>query len=150
MWEREWRATNDIGFIFPYSSVRIICCPKNEVKPIQDLLGEHLKSVKIVETWRQYDEVTDYLKRRETEYNTALVSRVKEVNDIGTLKDLKEKNEQTLNTLSLYYKTFRDAVENLEGRNIGKILEDLSNQSKQILDRIKELEEQEQKAKEKK
>lgn len=150
MWEREWRSTNDLGLIFPYASIRLICCPKNEIDPIKEVLRDHLKHVKIVETWREYDEITDYLKRRETEYDTSLVSQVKQLNDIDTLKELKEKNDQTLNTLSFYYETFKGAVNSLENRDIGKILDDFASRSKQISARIKELEEMQKIANEKK
>lgn len=150
MWEREWRSTNDMGFIFPYSSIRLICCPKNEIEPLEQVLGEHLRHVKIIETWKEYDEVTDYLRRRETEYDTSLIPHVNELNDIETLKNLKEKNDQTLNTIALYYETFRGAVQNLENRNVDKILEELGVHSKQIHERIKILEEQQRKENQKK
>lgn len=64
MWEREWRYTDPKGFAFPYSSIKIICCPEYEERDIREVLGKYAANVKFVRSWKEYNEVTSFLKNR--------------------------------------------------------------------------------------
>ena len=62
MWEREWRCPDSEGLVFPHKAIKIICCPSNEKQEIMDILKVN-EGIEIVESWREYDDVTNYLKR---------------------------------------------------------------------------------------
>lgn len=140
MWEREWRCPDDTGMTFPLNAIRVICCPANEREEIEELLVDHLDKIQIVESWKEYDDVTTFLKRREKTKDYDSKEKLDKIGDIDTLKELKQQNDQTLNTLSAYYKIFKGTVEQLEHKSIGDILTDLKKTSSMINDRIKEIE----------
>jgi hypothetical protein len=64
MWEREWRYPYKNGFIFNHSDIKIICCPENEESKIRELLGRLSEGIEFIRAWRQYTDVTQYLKRQ--------------------------------------------------------------------------------------
>lgn len=64
MWEREWRYTDPKGLVFPYSAIKIICCPEHEEHAIRQILGKYAASVKFLRSWKEYNEVTSFLKNR--------------------------------------------------------------------------------------
>ncbi len=65
MWEREWRITNPDGFAFAYEDIGIICCPEEEEPGIRAVLGSIADNIQFVRTWREYDTITDFLRRRQ-------------------------------------------------------------------------------------
>lgn len=69
-WEREWRYYNkdDKGFEFSYEDIEIICCPENEKARIQEKLGDNASRIQFVNTWGEYNEVIEFLKSREFNY----------------------------------------------------------------------------------
>jgi len=136
MWEREWRCPNSNGMVFPLSAIKVICCPKNEKQEIAEILNDYSDSIQIVESWREYDDVTSYLKRRDRDTEKPTSVKIEQIGDIEVLRNLKQQNDQTLNSLSSYYSVFRETVNKLEGRSISDTLEDLNNTSKLIADRI--------------
>ena len=71
MWEREWRFTEPEGFTFPYDAIRVICCPESEEQALREILGDYANNISFVRTWSEYDEVTDYLRRRSETATTA-------------------------------------------------------------------------------
>ncbi|WP_266126058.1 hypothetical protein [Acinetobacter bereziniae] len=73
MWEREWRYTDPEGFIFNYSDIEIICCPRNEVESLVNILGEHSNNIKFIETWGEYEEVSEYLESRRNSNEMRLI-----------------------------------------------------------------------------
>lgn len=155
MWEREWRCPDKDGLIFPYSAIKLICCPNNERAEIEDALGENFSSkIHIVESWREYDDVTDYLKKRKNLVNERVLQNLKELKNLGQLEDLKSKNEQTINTLNAYFDVFKETVDSLEGNNIHQTIETLKNNSRQIDEQIKivqdEIKKKEEEARKKK
>lgn len=64
MWEREWRYPESPGFVFEYSSVEVVCCPADEVAELRGILGEQAARITFVETWNEYNEVTQFLRNR--------------------------------------------------------------------------------------
>ncbi len=65
MWEREWRYPDPEGLVFNYEDIEIICCPPNEEEELRDVLGMAVEHINFVRTWREYDDVTDYLRHQE-------------------------------------------------------------------------------------
>lgn len=154
MWEREWRCPNHNGLIFPLNAIKVICCPNNERAEIEELLADQLENIQIVESWREYDDVTSFLKRRKSEvqYNTS--DKIQQIKDVYALSELKQQNDQTFHTLSAYYGVFKETVNQLEGKSIADTLNDLkltsqiiSNQIKKVQAEIKAKEEQAKKDK---
>ncbi|MFB9053121.1 hypothetical protein ACFFVB_08505 [Formosa undariae] len=139
MWEREWRCPSESGMTFPLSAIKVICCPKNEREEIEKIIEEHSSHIQIVESWKEYDDVTNFLKRRDRNIDKTTIDRIDNIGDIGALSAMKMQNEQTLNTLSSYYSVFKETVNQLEGRSINDTLEDLKNTSKIISDRIEKV-----------
>jgi hypothetical protein len=137
MWEREWRCPDEGGMTFPHNTVRIICCPAGERDEIIEVLGEHAAEVEIVESWREYDDVTNYLKRRQRETKSEVLNKISEIKDFAVLNDLKTQNERTLNTLEGYYDVFKETVSSLEGNNINGMIEEMKAKSKEIDSQIK-------------
>lgn len=79
MWEREWRHPNPDGFIFSFDSIRIICCPENEEHRIRGVLGEVAGNIQFVRAWREYQDVTNFLRQREPVWQ-AQTTRVQATN----------------------------------------------------------------------
>lgn len=136
MWEREWRGSESRGMTFPHNAIKVICCPANEREEISDILGDLVNNIKIVESWREYDDVTDYLKRRQQEVNTEQLNKISEIKDFGPLKELKNQNDRTLNTLVAYYGVFKETVISLEERNINQMIAEMKQKSKEIDEQI--------------
>jgi len=147
MWEREWRCPNHSGMSFPHSSIKVICCPRNERKEIEGVLGDLAEKIDIIESWREYDDVTNFLKQREIEINRVALNKIKEIKSIAKLEFLKSRNEQTLNALNAYYGVFKETVDGLEARNIRQIVSDMKQKTVEIDEQIKAINE-ETKAKE--
>lgn len=139
MWEREWRYTNPAGMIFPYNAIKLICCPDAEKEELLEALGNHAGDIQIVESWREYDEVTDYLKQRSQTIDSNAINQIDQINDLITLQDLRQKNEQTVNTLIAYYEVFKETVDQLEGKNINQTIEGLQETSAKLTSRIEKL-----------
>lgn len=140
IWEREWRYPNSNGFKFPLSIIKVICCPANEKSEIEELLSDYLENIQIVENWKEYDEITSFLKSRETtsKFNTA--DKIGAIKDVKDLRELKQQNDQTLHTLTAYYEVFKDTVNQLEGKNISATLDDLRRNSSLIIKQIENVE----------
>ena len=142
MWEREWRCPDQNGMTFPLTAIKVICCPHEERQEIEDILGELVNDIQIVESWREYDDVTNYLKRRKGEVDSEALERIKEIKDLGRLNSLKAQNEQTLNALDAHYSVFKETVNGLEGRNIHQLIHDLRTKSEEIDEQIKMVQEE--------
>ncbi|WP_313133949.1 hypothetical protein [Stutzerimonas nitrititolerans] len=68
MWEREWRYSDPEsgGLAFPHSLIQIICCPESEESEIREILSGKSNQITFVRSWQEYNEVTSYLKKRQT------------------------------------------------------------------------------------
>lgn len=140
MWEREWRCPNEVGLAFPLEAIKVICCPNNEREEIAALLADYADNIQIVESWREYDDVTSFLKRRKSQVQYDTTDKIQQINSVIALQELKQQNDQTLHTLSAYYAVFKETVNQLEGKSINDTLADLKNTSKIISDRMKKVE----------
>lgn len=140
MWEREWRCPDSSGMKFPLAAIKVICCPDNEKAAIEELLAEYLNDIQIVESWREYDDVTSFLRKRESETTATSTDKIEQIKDINALSELKQQNDQTLHTLSAYYDVFKETVNQLEGKSISETLEGLKQTSDMIVEQIKVVE----------
>lgn len=139
MWEREWRYPFEDGLQFQHNSIKVICCPNAERNGIEEILGDLIDQIDIIESWREYDEVTNYLKRRSSESNSGALDQIEGIRDIETLRDLKEKNDQTWHALTAYYEVFKGTVDQLEASSINETIESIKIKSEQLSKRITEL-----------
>lgn len=99
IWEREWRYPNPDGFEFSYSDIEIICCPEDERANIAEILGLHADNIKFVESWEQYNQVTEFLDAR----NKGWESKISfQDNNKDELVKLKNKYTQELNKAKAY------------------------------------------------
>jgi len=142
MWEREWRCPDNKGLIFPHDAIKVICCPSEERDEIKEILSNHVENVEIVESWREYDDVTNYLKRRKVETNAKALSKIKEIKNLATLNQLKVQNEQTINMLTSHYGIFKETVDGLEKGNIQQLIGDMKKKSVEIIEQIKSVTEE--------
>ena len=142
MWEREWRCPNPNGLVFPHGEIKIICCPENERAEIEELLDGFLDNIQIVESWREYDDVTNYLTRRERETDSKSLQTIEEITDLKKLKELLSQNEQTLAMLTSYYDVFNETVKDLEKVDINSILEEMAQKSSEINKQIERMNKQ--------
>lgn len=143
MWEREWRYPFDNHFRFNYDSIKIICCPNDERPSIQDILGDRINQIQIVETWKEYDEVTSYLKRREIEVGKDIDKSIEQIGNVEVLQELKTKNDQTSHALNAYYSVFKDTLTALDSNGVEGLIGKLNATSSKIDERIKLLKEKE-------
>ena len=105
MWEREWRATNEHGFIFNHEDIRIICCPQEEEGSIRDILGTATNGIQFIRAWREYDDVTKFLKRQQQawrEYDEELSRVEMEDQKIQLIHELIQQYQITKNSLMSY------------------------------------------------
>lgn len=65
MWEREWRYFDPNGFVFDHQEIRVICCPDGEETSIRQILGTAADNIDFIRAWREYDDVTNYLRRQQ-------------------------------------------------------------------------------------
>lgn len=137
MWEREWRGSDSKGMTFPHQAIKVICCPANEREAITEILGDLAGNIEIVESWREYDDVTNYLRRRQNETNAEQLNKISQIKDFGILKELKNQNERTLNTLEAYYGVFKETVTSLEGKNINEMIGEMKKKSNEIDEQIR-------------
>jgi uncharacterized protein (UPF0335 family) len=105
MWEREWRATNENGFIFSHDDIRIICCPQEEEGSIRDILGTSANGVQFIRAWREYDDVTRFLERQQQlwrECDEGLSQVEQEDQKIQQIRELIQQYQIAKNSLMSY------------------------------------------------
>lgn len=65
IWEREWRYPDEKGFIFPFGSIKIICCPEDEESRIREILGDYGNKITFIRAWIEYEDVTNFLSEQQ-------------------------------------------------------------------------------------
>ncbi|HEX9005423.1 MAG TPA: hypothetical protein VGB07_36285 [Blastocatellia bacterium] len=144
MWEREWRFTNVNGLVFNHRDVRIICCPQNEENEIRDILGASALRVQFIRAWREYDDVTEYLRRQQKvwQQQDQSVQQAKEDDQkITQIRELIQQYQIAKHSLDAYQEfTLRLEAEKLtiqqQSKSINEKIIELQNQ-------VSELEKQE-------
>jgi len=142
MWEREWRYPFNDGLVFPFEAIKVICCPADEKAEIEEILSTYKNQIQIVESWREYDDVTNYLKRREREINSDALTKISKIKNLSVLTEFKIQNERTINMLSAHYQVFKETTEGLEKNNISEMIAEMKTKTVEIVKRIKELQEE--------
>ena len=99
-WEKEWRFPKSTNLSFSHELVRIICCPTNEQEEIKSILKN--KKAVFINQWEEYNEIVDYLKRRQTHLRLKGLNNVNASDDLNNLEYLKTKLNVTINSLEKY------------------------------------------------
>ena len=134
MWEREWRYFDPNGFVFDYGDIRVICCPDSEEAEIRQILGDTAESVDFIRAWREYDDITNYLRRQQPVWqaqsrNVQMAQTPDE--EAPRLLDLIQQYKVARNSL----KSYEEFVSHLSGE-----MERISKEKNFLAQRIDELE----------
>jgi len=127
MWEREWRIADPTGFTFPYTSIKVICCPHTEETKLRSLLGNSASRITFVRTWKEYDDITDYLQRQQSIWRMSKLNSHQQTSHKVKIQQIKTQVQQynvAINSLASY----RDFTEHLI-----KELEKLNHESEQLV-----------------
>ncbi len=140
MWEREWRYSNNEnnGLVFPHKAIRIICCPENEEAEVKDILGKYAHKIQFIRSWKEYNEVTAYLKRRSSEMHIPNREAYKDNEDfISALKEQLQNHRITLNSIIAY----KEFMENVEGKesSINEGITELDKSMQGMIQQIQKL-----------
>jgi hypothetical protein len=119
MWEREWRYPFPDGMIFDHSDIQVICCPEEEVVLVREMLGDTAETVQFVHVWREYDEITTFLRSREMG---------REVND--TVANSDKNRQYGILQLERLVKQYNIAIHSLESYD--ELVTRLSQESKRL------------------
>jgi len=102
MWEREWRYPSPAGWQFPHSAIKLICCPKEEQAEVLSALGPLKPGVQVIESWKEYNELTAFLKERATALAAFNLDSIYQIEDVGQLLKLQADCGSLLNSLHSY------------------------------------------------
>jgi hypothetical protein len=112
MWEREWRIPYPTGFSFSYSDIRVICCPDNEEPQLRSELGGNESHITFVRTWKEYDDITDYLQRQQSIWRMSSQNSNNQLSRNAKIRQMKTQVQQyniAINSLDAY-KEFMDRI----------------------------------------
>ncbi len=102
MWEREWRYSDPVGFSFHFDSIAVICAPDDEKEKIKRILGEFASRIQFVNTWREYDEVINFLEHQQSKWQIS-VENVEEIEaKLALLVQVNKQYEIAINSLNTY------------------------------------------------
>lgn len=151
MWEREWRYPRNEGFVFPFNSIKIICCPENEEQEIRNILGDPANNISFIRSWVEYDDVTNFILRQQRLWN----GEIPQINENDNLdnhrialqrtKDMLTNCRNSLHSLEAY-EEFIDTLENERNRideqkeNLNARITELTEATNNIQRIIRELE----------
>lgn len=103
MWEREWRyitynTTNEPDFIFSYEDIKIICCDDEDEKDFKRIIGEkYIGNIKFIRTWKEYNDITDFLDRRAKNPNININEQIEEcLTEAKIIKGYIDKQEKNI------------------------------------------------------
>ena len=139
MWEREWRFTSKKGLVFPYESIELICCPKNERKSIEKVLRPILSTIEIVESWKEYNEITSFLKRRKSETDKKEHNKFNKPKYRKSLVKLQQQNLYTLGIVNSYFDFAKKNIEVKEEIEVQELIQQLKNNQKKIIKEIQKI-----------
>lgn len=150
MWEREWRYPNSEGFVFSHEDVKIICCPENEEDEIREVLGRAANRIQFIRAWREYDDVTDYLRRQQPIWR-------KQSETVGCAQTPTEKLKQIQGLIQQYtialnsLNSYQDLITRLsaEEKKINKEKKIIVEQLSILESQVEELEQEQRKEKKK-
>jgi hypothetical protein len=112
-WEREWRYPNSIGFAFPFESISVICSPEEEVKKITTILGGNISNIQFVNTWKEYDVVSSFLRNQQNKW--AMTSdQIEQIENHQEKKAYLVENEQFLTNMINSLSSFDSFITDLD------------------------------------
>lgn len=138
MWEREWRLPSSDGLSFHYSDIKVVCCSSEETNRIKEILAGYEQNIQFVNTWVEYNEVTDYLSNRERSYQLNNRENATNQQILSSAKISVKQMKRTISELERYM-----SVTNRFREHSNEIQENINNIKQQILERevqMKELE----------
>lgn len=138
MWEREWRLPSSDGLSFHYSDIKVVCCPSEETNRIKEILAGYEQNIQFVNTWVEYNEVTDYLSNRERSYQFNNRENATNKQILSSAKKSVKQMKRTISELERYM-----SVTNRFREHSNEIQENINNIRQQILEReeqVKKLE----------
>lgn len=133
MWEREWRYSKAEGFIFPYSSIAVICCPDDERNTIKQILGHYADQIQFVNTWREYNDVTAFLKRQQQQWQ----QQQQQWQQSPAPQEQPENSAETIERLNHLAIQYRTAINTLSSYQ--ELIADLNQQQASITQEIANL-----------
>lgn len=136
LWEREWRYPDESGFIFPFSSIKIICCPENEERKIREILGDDGHKVTFIRAWIEYEDVTNFLSEQKPRWEGE-IEIPEEISDIKILEQARLLIEERLtkcNTSLHSLESYENVITNLhtEYQKIEQQKTNLSQRSQEL------------------
>lgn len=136
IWEREWRYPDEKGFIFPFSSIKIICCPENEESRIREVLGDYGNKITFIRAWIEYEDVTNFISEQQSRW-AGEIAIPEETSDIQILEQalLQIKEMLTKCNIALHsLESYENFITNLhaEYQKIEQQKADLSQRSKEL------------------
>jgi DNA-binding helix-hairpin-helix protein with protein kinase domain len=136
MWEREWRLPSSDGLSFHYSDIKVVCCPSEETSTIKEILVGYEQNIQFVNTWIEYNEVTDYLVNRERNYQ--FKSRENTANEqvLDSAKKSVKQMKRTISELERYM-----SVTNRFREHSNEIQRGIENLRQQIVEREEQIQE---------
>lgn len=136
IWEREWRYPDEKGFIFPFGSIKIICCPENEESRIREILGDYGNNISFIRAWIEYEDVTNFLSEQQPRW-AGKIEIPEATSDIEIL-------ERTLHTIEDMLARCNIALHSLESyenfiTNLHTDYQKIEQQKKDLSQRSQEL-----------
>ncbi len=140
MWEREWRYPEASGLVFPYDDICIICCPAEEEPDLRKIIGATAEKIQFVRTWREYSDVTDFLRRQQPVWD-AREDAVKRARNLAQRIEAKGAHVQQLQIALHSLDSYEALVEkfNAEQERIIKERESIAAQLQQAEGDLEEL-----------
>jgi len=125
MWEREWRFPDPNGWQFPHSAIKLICCPKEEQAEILKALGPLKDQVQVIESWKEYSDLTAFLKERQTALAAFNLASISHIEDIDRLLELETECGALLSALSNYRANLKAQVPEFNDPKLNKMIDHL-------------------------
>lgn len=132
LWEREWRFARE-DFIFELEDIQIICCPKNEILKIKEIVGEDGSHIKYIETWGEYDEVSQYL--LDFQKNKIIEDKIDKL-QLDEIYSYEEQISQEVSKLKLYENQLEKMSEKIQ--KVKNTIELLETRQTELLAKIEE------------
>lgn len=145
MWEREWRhpSPDGYGFSFSHQDIKIICCPEEEETGIREILGEVSSQINFIRVWQEYDDVTNYLRRQQTQWGSRRekMEKTQDSDDKSRqLSSLIQDYENTLKNVESYKTLVSQLSNRIDG--LSKNMEELMIEKESLETQLKKLEDE--------
>lgn len=134
MWEREWRYPSDDGLKFHYSDIKIICSPPEEADEIKEIFGEYIHNIQFVNAWSEYNNITDYLARREINHQSKNVTNASQEKILSLANKSIKQMKRTMLELERYLE-----VANTFARDSAEVKQQIEDLRRQVSEKEKQI-----------